>query len=103
MNLKSELLYNTMCFLLTKYPNLTHNELIEKLKKFENVHLENYRYSPFLLPTLVELKDLLDGKLNPEFMEITIHFKLSKDSIKPMFEPDINVFSINQMELLKDL
>lgn len=103
MNLKSELLYNTMGFLLTKYPNLNHTELMDQLKKFEQAHLESHHYPPFLCPTLVELKDMLDGRLNPEFMEITVYFKLSKESVKPLFETDMEVFSINQTKILNNL
>lgn len=103
MKIKSEVLYNTMSFILTKHKNLSNNDLIIKLETFEQIHLKDFNYSPFLLPTIIELKDILKGIKNPEFMEINFYFKLKSDFIEPLFEPDMDIFSLYQLEILKDI
>lgn len=103
MNLRSETVYSLMSFWLKYNPSITKKELLIKLTQFENDHQKQFGQSVSFYPNLNELsKILLDNHVSDEFKEIHDFFIFSPESntLISKIEPDLDVFSLNELSLL---
>ena len=103
MNIKSETIYSLIAFYLKHNPIMTKIELLEKIKEFEILHQSKFGQPVFFYPNLSELeKILIDHEISEDFKEIHDFFIFSVESniMISKIEPDLDIFSLNQLSLL---